>query len=290
MNVRFWRSIVILLALSAIASAIPLGCTGAARDDVAQFAQKFSIVWCHRVERCCEQFDYSTVDDCFAHVESIVDSFARANEDFDVEAGDDCVAEVQDNDDICVEPRAAAGSACLEVLDYIYSGSPDIGVEGTPCEGTCRRFGYGEELCTYLTEEDDPNATTCGVADGFYCNGDSMECEPVLDMGDTCSALEQCPETAYCKRDSEEEDGSCEPLEEEGGDCSVEQYACAPGFYCDLASEECRALKKEGASCSDDDECEGRCDGLDDGGRCYGYSPPTLDRLVGSSCFPFVED
>ncbi len=155
----------------------------------------------------------------------------------------------------CVADVSAA--ACgLALTKAIYSAEC-FGVRGnevftktTPLGAACDDIGDG----TFYGE--------CNPAFG-YC-GSNKTCEAWKKTGEPCSVSPTrsfCSPELACDGLTPSKPGKCSgpPIVRQLGEPCVSISGplvdCAPGLYCDYASEKCVAKKADGATCQSDDEC-----------------------------------
>jgi hypothetical protein len=179
-------------------------------------------------------------------------------------------------------PRAAAGGPCAESSDCADGlVCPDAGgncaapvAEGLACSdalpcalpalclgGTCvdlaaAKTGSEGDVCSLVTWELCAEGSYCSLTDatGGTCTG-----ERALSGGDCVLTLpDQCPSDEFCDTTAGPP-AQCRPLPVDGAACAPERFGsrCAVEHVCVAvgADELCRAMQRNGGSCSVDDEC-----------------------------------
>lgn len=142
---------------------------------------------------------------------------------------------------VCM-PVVGAGGACARPSDCAF---------GTRCEdNVCRayvRASLGEDC------SDQP----CELH--LRC-GSARVCVPRLRLGETCVVdMSECGGLATCvAQNFLDTEGVCTPLSGIGGDCSRRGQRCGQGA-CGRGNR-CALVGAVGEPCSDDIDCEGRCD------------------------------
>lgn len=186
-----------------------------------------------------------------------------------------CVAEPSTEGADCVEQRCAAPLYCNRTTHKCEKLTYGVVGEGcssaAPCDlrvaicdsatVTCRAFLAENDTCTGRAE--------CGVTT-LTCAGltfdpvtseavTSGHCRKYAFENDACvsgASITGCARHLTCI------DNKCAPYPASGPCADADEYGqrCAPSSYCDSAATTCQPLKKVGAACAEDTECEdSRC-------------------------------
>ena len=145
---------------------------------------------------------------------------------------------------------AAAGAPCF-INQECVSGSCTLppSATGLTCiAGTCDAvfvpIAQGEN-CTI----DGPEFQ---CVDGAYCQvtagGTNRTCQPLLAVGEACSAPDACADGAECV-------GTCQAFPSEGQPCGPNGECDAFADFCDITSHTCVRRRGVGGSCATGDEC-----------------------------------
>ena len=147
-------------------------------------------------------------------------------------AGESCANASCDNDSSCVFP----GQTCVANYSVPEGGACDFTsscVEGAVCT---------EQVCTKPSDDNSRYAK-----DGEACS--VRGCLPGLSCKDVDESTQQ---------------GTCGPLSKLAEACAF-SFDCVGGLFCDETSNECAQPKANGATCSDDDQCQSsNCEFTDD--------------------------
>jgi hypothetical protein len=145
---------------------------------------------------------------------------------------------------------AAAGAPCF-ISQECVSGSCKLppSASGLTCiAGTCD--------AVFVPIAQGGNCTIDGpefqCVDGGYCQvtpGTNRTCQPLLAVGEACSAPDACVDRAACV-------GTCQPYPSEGQPCDPNGLACdAFADFCDITSHTCVRRSGVGGSCPTGEEC-----------------------------------
>lgn len=122
------------------------------------------------------------------------------------------------------------------------------GARDSPCTGTCKSTGVGDEVaCLSFPGVGPAGLTDCYQSDGLRCDEASRRCVPVAELGGACT------EGADCALGTECVAGSCSAPPKLGGSCKG-GAACAEGT-CNTVTQVCTAKRPDGAACASSSEC-----------------------------------
>jgi hypothetical protein len=145
------------------------------------------------------------------------------------------------------------------------------GKEGdTPCAGT--KDGNTTSFSGSGTQGPPPaRAYICDVANGLYCDGTSLKCTKIQDVGGACSTSGStqyaCVKTAYCDFTKKQ----CVARLDVGADCSTAFDGCVDTAYCDQTTKKCTAALPAGSACTTSQQCgkaqcvNGKCNASSNG-------------------------
>jgi len=261
----------------ALVCAMSGGCKSGTGDDAGPISQdqlpsELAKVICDSIGSCCSAAHY-TFDstNCSgsqaAELKGRLGLPAPAAVQYDAQAAGDCVAQLKTSIHCGNVETANDIAACGRIL----VGTLAV---GQPCTGQneCKDPGYcnlqltptGEEQGTCMAPGSDNSVTLTRGGTGAACSvscASEVDCQsfipPSLPGGDP----NQPPanqvacyrsDGLYCGGM-----GTCQSLGAIGADCTALD-GCKDGLFCDRNSSRCTAPHPNGASCSDDSECQSR--------------------------------
>lgn len=144
---------------------------------------------------------------------------------------------------VCVALKSQ-GTACESAVECAY---------GLSCAGTTR-------TCVQLPGLDQACSSALPCRDyGLYCDMSTAQptCKKVGLPPATCTQFTQCADAYPCDSAT----GKCTKAPSVGQSCAATFTCFDAGTYCDSTSLVCAAVKGDGATCRNDDECaSGTCD------------------------------
>jgi hypothetical protein len=118
-----------------------------------------------------------------------------------------------------------------------------------------------------------PSGYVCDLAAGIFCDGGSLACRPLFEVGEACYPnTVGCVSSAYC----DTADSKCHPRAATGEAC--DDGACVAGNFCD-ETRKCAPALAAGASCTGDIECLSRSCVT---GKCEAEAFASQDFLCGN--------
>jgi hypothetical protein len=285
-----------LWALSAFAGA----CSSGSAQGKTLSADEFIAAWCAAYAPCCEAAGQPTDG---AQCRAFYGAYLP-RQDLDASAADACLDELRAKPDKCsaeidtptcsrlfasTSGTQQAGESCDSDSDCAL---PDVG--SAWCESDSLGAAYqcqvqlpgmaGSAPCiatksgditvyAYAQAELVPSGYICDVASGLFCDESSRACQPLYEVGASCSPNTFCcVASAYCDRF----ESKCKARVPTGAFC--EDGSCSSGDYCDSAARKCTALLPTDAVCTQSAQClSDRCNN----GKCEEESNPALDFLCG---------
>jgi hypothetical protein len=131
----------------------------------------------------------------------------------------------------------------------------------TPCVGT--KDGNVTTFSGTSATTPPPKGYVCDVANSIYCDGTSLKCTAMADVGGACTGSSySCVKTAYCDTSIMK----CAARLAVDADCSKAFSGCVDGAYCDQTSKKCTAALATGSPCTTSQQCgkaqcvNGKCD------------------------------
>jgi hypothetical protein len=152
-------------------------------------------------------------------------------------------------------PDAGTASFCSGLFydDRVVSGTgecaamtdPSVthGQAGDECVDTCDGTTPGGCI---IADNSHPNAVPCFMSDGLYCPGAGLTCQPLLQLGQSCSRR-SCIVGAFC------DSGTC-ALQRSSGPCQRGADNCSSDSFCNAG--QCELKRPLGSSCQSPEWCQ----------------------------------